>query len=783
MVIRETPAKGQHSARQLWGYWINFPFPFDAEVYRNMYASLYREIQDLDMSRTRSYFDGLPELDYSSGGTTKAEALSAVIGAAMSRFHAAHWLYALASNTVIWSQLAGFQASSRITTHLRWGKINSLLRPLKGMPINPAWTEYLASQQRILVANQLHHGIGVSMPLYIPFHDNWITYSRGHLDDDGSTFDSARTVATAYPNRRIPVLQECYGTLSSFGSYEEATDGEGMPDMNGYDTTQGVLASYLYDRLVKVFNDIISNFTDMLDPTHPMREFLVKNFGCTGVFDTAEMSEKVRSIAPCDAHDFIQKYMLFGSEMQPFLHLEGHSDGYLGTAIPEEDTYTTPQALSLGDDPYTWYVTKARGQAQYLGMSATVDSTDQLDAIRAGTFSLLQQAITDMTKLTLLGATNTTPPTTWGSPDGGTNYPYDRGIRLLASVLDLAYSKRPGYFKTARGAQDLVDRFEEKGNKLFILPVELQAGKLILHSLFRPHINTWDMKQCGMMKVISHDDIVDDPWSKWLTAANNTRLDSIQSEDADTGIWESADTRGKAKDMLIYLGDAFMSSPNIFFTRRDLICIADASAHNIIGNLLPMKPFAANPGILRRAFNQYFSTPIAGVQFANLAFTSGDWLFTGTPWTTPAMNVSTTPDPALLHPWLHYTEARTLPLIHYGFWEWLEERYDEVQVMLKSLPSPAQISAAAGEITNATASLLDIEFIKRATGAKGDRDGTRGNRPSNGGRRRPRGRSRSKRTSELPPRADVSSRTPGSEIFKPDELSETTTGDKESVGS
>jgi hypothetical protein len=785
MVMKETATKGQHSARQLYSYWINCPLPLDNEVYRQLYASEYLRIQDLDNQSARSYFDVLPELDYSSGGTTKAHALSALVGAAVSRFHAAHYFVGLLANTIIWAQLKGFAISTRLSTYLRWGKLNGLTGILKGMPLNPSWVSYIISQQRILIANQLHHGIGVALPIYIPFQDNWVEYSRG-TRDDAPAWNSSRTIKGTAPTRRIPTIFEGVDTISSFGSYKEDTDQQGFPNMSGYSgsgsagANYGIIAAYLYDRLTAIVSAIQTNFSDMLDPTHPIVDYLVQRFGCSSKFDAAEISEMTRAVSPVDAKSFIEKYMMYGSELQPFRNLEGTSDGFLGSTIPDEDAYTTPQAFSLGDDPYAWYVTKARGQSQYLGMSATVSGVDQLDAIKAGSFSFVSQFRTDKTKLTLLTPKDLSSPASWGSWDGGTTYGYDRGLGMLCSVLDLAYYSRPGYFQTKNGIKDFIARFEEKGNKLFIIPTELQAGKLIFHSLFRPHINTWDLQQCGFCKVISYDDITDDPWSKWLTAADATAFDSAQSEDAGTGLWESSDTRAALKDLLVPIGDGFMSSPNLHFTRKDLGILVTESAANLGMSKLPLRPFSQWLGHSRRTFNYYLSTTTQDQNFANVDFTAAGWLFetADTPFTINTVNTKSNADSLALNPWFTYQDVRPYPIVHFGFWDHFEALYQSVSEILKSVPMPSPIDASAAEITQATRSLLDIEFLKRATG-EGDKRGRNGHnqRTSGKGRSNRRGKSSRRpkfdRPAQDPKLPDATTRTSRTE-FKPDELSETT---------
>jgi hypothetical protein len=806
-LIRTKSPSGYKAGASLYQYWINFPFPLDPVVWRTMHRQQLKAIQDYDNSHSRQFFDVFPELDMheDTNDTTLAGAVEGMVVGMKQRFHIVHWVTALYLNRMLWLQVQGLPISSRIAFALKFSKLNTLLKPLQGMPLHPGWLAYLVSQQRALIFDRADTGISVALPLYMDAHDNFVAYSYGTVDDDGSTRHSSRSISSTTPDRRFPYLTE-WQDDGPMAAYAEAVQGEGLPDMPNFDedsaTTyqSGVFANWLYNSLYAAVNTLRTSFPDILDPTNGRREFMTTFLGCTAKFNTSELSKMVRSIEPLDGPQFVKEYMMLGSKFQAVYPIEGYSDGWdLSLYDDDDDAHAQLEYEGLRQSEDLWH---SNLQTDYtydgirfhcLQLFISANSVDKTQEFIGGDFSFLDTFREDKSHITMQlgGDLNNGWNATWGEAE--TVAHLGDGWDLILSAYDLMFTGRPVYLQSKDEARNMIERGERFGNRVWVDPAHIESGTIAFRSLFRPSINTWDPYQCGFAKVLSYDDY-NDPWQRMLQQTTNVYLDSDQAKAATTGIWEDAGSRPGVKDAILWVGDAIGLAPEQHFSRMDIAAVGIDSALNKAAtpNALGGRPFTMG-GIRARA--PYLVNGLSSALMSQYGL-NGAFDATSKLPTFPAtydvtafgfdQGAADEADAAVpVNPYLCYDEARPYPVANYGLLAELENKAISVIEGAGAIPDPSPISGSTANLDDRVRMVLDIvlDKYKRKDYGKKEKTYSRGNRKD---RSRPRNRNYSKRVpersdrkdtrpprEETPEREDVSSRKKPNVKYKADEIAET----------
>jgi hypothetical protein len=499
-LMREIATQGTGAKelnRQLFIYNINMPFPYDSQVWRRAYRKQKEAIEQYDDSHPRQFFDVYPSLDLheDTGDSTLGGAVAGMIAGLRQRFHIVHATIGMLVQAMLYLEIRGFPVASRLMSALKFSKLNSRTSLLADMYYNSNVVDYLLSQQRILTFPELlNGGQGIALPLYLPPQDNFVQFPKGNLDSTGPTYDTTRHIGTLgatqnndYPTKRFPYLTE-WQDDGAQSRYKEDTNTEGAPNMNGWNTNDGVFANYIYDRFNALVYDLVTNYSDVLDSSTQVSKYMQSVLGCTTKFDISDLSEKLRSVEPLDGKQFITDYMIYGSKLQAVYLPMGFSDGWDLDATDEADTLVTYVEDCLIDASDFAWGRNEYDAFSYLVLKLDADGTDKTNAFKSGQWSAYDAFIEDASDLTFYTPTDTDYATGcfafWG--EVSTYSLAAVGTVVLPMIADLMYYGRPSYLPSKDFIKTMIERAEVGGNRIWVDPIAIDDGAFTIHQLYRP---------------------------------------------------------------------------------------------------------------------------------------------------------------------------------------------------------------------------------------------------------------------------------------------------------
>jgi hypothetical protein len=791
--------------------------PYSDDVRMRVYEAIYKMVSDYDSQHQQTFFDQFPDLDYhdDSGDATLQAAVAGLVATCFRYMNVYHFALALMANTYLWLQLRGFPISRRLATELKWSKLNTTMMILQGMPYNQDIYNYIVSQQRILVFDNVVGGVGLALPMYLQAQDTRVEYPSGPYTATTPAFESVlgdasngeRTldyVNDGIVSKRFPSLSELHENspiwgFAGSGSEVPSTDWAG----NEYTTSfqYGALASYMWRRLTTIVDTIQTSFSDALRTDHPLNAFLRDFFGCSGTFDAAALSTAVREMEPLDGRQFVSDYMTVFSKPHPVLYPYGYQNNWdlnVWNVTDREDQgyMLTPSArvpYHLNDGFVG--IVNGVGLADFRDVSIWGGAINLWDVLREGgtSWGVAYPQTDDVIELA----------STWGKAvTTSGNYSPFNGFGLLAMIYQRYLNGTYEFFKDMEGFIPTYDQVANEGFAPYINPLVYRMnGTLAIKTALRPSINVNDVHQCGFFAVLQYDE--DTPWSLFMKSDLHERFDSALSTTGTLGLWE--EDSALYKDMLLWIGDAIFMHPDEFFARTDLGIYqsypgtAAVPREGMIDGFFPSRPFDAT-GMFRQFMRDTKLTTAQHVTaLSGVVWDATDKTYfiedTDDPYALAAITFDTYPQQQV--GWLYPHRSRSpiycFPLKHNALINILLSNYEklfppsgEVQ-----LPSVATISGKPADVSSAVRQVLDLktltnlrrrENVQRpnSNSARGrDRRSSRGNKRGSGGSGRSGNDTRSNRDNSGKP--DFYKKPSGnggvdsdkkSEYFKPDERSE-----------
>jgi len=528
-------------------------FPYAGRDIRNvLYRTLFDKVDDYDNSHQRSFFNMYPELNIASVATanTKTGPIRALVNLFFEYSKHMTELEFYSVQALQWLRVDKFDASRRIGANLKFSKLNTDMRIMKGAPLPAGLSALALANLPPLIFKGDNGEATVALPLL------------GSPDDLNFEFSgTALTIEAGYNRYEMPTLWE----MAQTGSWDldantqalgKLVTGNGNGDYWGNTSSYGMISRFIYLNLLQTRDLIYHRYAlTFLQEDSTITRLFRDDLGVfDSSYDWTSLGKAVRSTSPAEGVSFAERYLSYFKGVGPIMALPstytaGAPTVLNASALP--DTSTVPETGSV--DLSTRDLIKSQlaagstrvqianilaAELPYVGFYITGNDYESVLQKFLGASSgdyLTQTIVTDLSVFTTaqlawinfnrcLGIyTNDAVDLTAGNSffylnaNEAPRYAEGTGFKAVSRMFLLMLGQIAGYMEKGKSLADAITAVNANNHDWYMDPYLVSLGYFIPQFRSNPMYDDKNLYSCGLYKVLSIGEIKSNLYNRFVT--------------------------------------------------------------------------------------------------------------------------------------------------------------------------------------------------------------------------------------------------------------------------
>jgi hypothetical protein len=570
-----------------------------------LYRKFYDHVDDYDnANHTRSFWDQHKGMQLLTGADalTKEKPIVAAINKVQRLYYAQvehlTWVHTILDML----RLDKLAMSARVGANLKWNRLNTDVRRLRGMPLFKGVAAMVAKRMRVLDFDGPHGEKAISIPFLI-------TPGSGHFE-----ISSGKETELGEALWQFPLLSEMgvngAWALSGQTVFEEllgASATEFMSCNTGSAINPGVLVRLAYRNFIRSRDNLIAEFgADFLADESVWVRFFGDEMDLfeSVTYDWTTLSRDIQSTSPVKGSAYAEANMVFAKTISPMR-------GFNVSGTNRADNSKDPRALpDITSDPAAGFHQYSPKDLVPAVLTAAADDRDAAALLFGDLYPYVGFYFKSSNFRELLDKMFDATPTgnmrDWLNSQvefinlrdnvgyfgvdavaiAADEYPFDHttygaayddwhwtGQPLIISNLLAMFGQLIVYAKSSGSMVEAVQKWNEESGGILLNPWMVEQGFIVPYFKIAPAHDPYDPLSCGFFRCISSDNLQTNLFSAWYrdhvkiplgenpyTLAAHVAFESGKTN-ADN-VWEAL--HSTLMDGLYFIGAGVFETPNSY---------------------------------------------------------------------------------------------------------------------------------------------------------------------------------------------------------------------------